>query len=169
MASFYFISSWTPTLLEEAGMAKEKSQTVGMGISIGGTIGSLIFGFLVSRWEAYKVLIIFTVLSALAVCAFIPATSTLSLALMIAILLGALVNGCIAGLYTINPTLYAADFRSTGVSMAIGVGRIGSMISPWAVGLLLDSGYQKNQLYFGAAIILLLAMVALVLLKPRAK
>ena len=169
MASFYFISSWTPTLLEEAGMAKEKSQTVGMGISIGGTIGSLICGFLVSRWEAYKVLIIFTVLSALAVCAFIPATSTLSLALMIAILLGALVNGCIAGLYTINPTLYAADFRSTGVSMAIGVGRIGSMISPWAVGLLLDSGYQKNQLYFGAAIILLLAMVALVLLKPRAK
>lgn len=169
MASFYFISSWTPTLLEEAGMAKEKSQTVGMGISIGGTIGSLIFGFLVSRWEAYKVLIIFTVLSALAVCAFIPATSTLSLALMIAILLGALVNGCIAGLYTINPTLYAADFRSTGVSMAIGVGRIGSMISPWVVGLLLDSGYQKNQLYFGAAIILLLAMVALVLLKPQAK
>lgn len=169
MASFYFISSWTPTLLEEAGMAKEKSQTVGMGISIGGTIGSLIFGFLVSRWEAYKVLIMFTVLSALAVCAFIPATSTLSLALMIAILLGALVNGCIAGLYTINPTLYAADFRSTGVSMAIGVGRIGSMISPWAVGLLLDSGYQKNQLYFGAAIILLLATVALVLLKPRAK
>lgn len=169
MASFYFISSWTPTLLEEAGMAKEKSQTIGMGISIGGTIGSLIFGFLVSRWEAYKVLIIFTILSALAVCAFIPATSTLSLALMIAILLGALVNGCIAGLYTINPTLYAADFRSTGVSMAIGVGRIGSMISPWAVGLLLDSGYQKNQLYFGAAIILLLAMVALVLLKPQAK
>ncbi|SSY79754.1 MFS transporter [Alysiella crassa] len=167
MASFYFISSWTPALLEEAGMAKEKSQTVGMGISIGGTIGSLVFGFLVSRWDSRKVLLWFTILSALAVCVFVPATSALSLALGLAVLLGALINACIAGLYTINPTLYATDFRSTGVSMAIGVGRLGSIVSPLAVGVLLDAGWQKNQLYFGAAIILLLTAVAVALLKPK--
>lgn len=168
MASFYFISSWTPALLEEAGMAKEKSQTVGMGISIGGTIGSLVFGFLVSRLDARKVLLWFTIFSAVAVCVFVSTTSALSLALGLAVLLGALINGCIAGLYTLNPTLYATDFRSTGVSVAIGVGRLGSIVSPLAVGVLLDAGWQKNQLYYGAAIILLLATVAVALLKPKA-
>ena len=129
----------------------------------------MIFGFLVSRWDTRKVLSAFTVLSAVAVCVFVVATSaTLALALVLAVLLGALANGCIAGLYTVNPTLYDADFRSTGVSMAIGVGRIGSMVSPWMVGVLLDDGWQKNQLYYGAAVIFLLATVALANLKKTA-
>ena len=166
-AAYYFISSWTPALLEEAGMSKAKSQTVGMAISIGGAAGSLLFGFLVSRWGARTMLMAFAGLAAAAVCAFVPATANLSLALVLAVVLGALSNGCIAGLYTINPALWEADFRSTGVSVAIGVGRIGSMTSPVLVGMLLDAGWQKNQLYFGSAIVLLLAMAAVAGLKQR--
>lgn len=167
MAAFYFVSSWTPTLLEDAGMPKTQSQTVGMGISIGGTIGSLIFGFLVSRLDSRKVFVLFSILSAVAVSAFVGATSVLPLAFAIAVVIGALINGCITGLYTINPTLYAADFRSTGVSMAIGVGRLGSIFSPILAGVLLDNGWQKNQLYLGAAGILIIAAMALYALKPR--
>ena len=167
MAAYYFISSWTPTLLEEAGMSKASSQTVGMAISIGGAAGSLLFGYLVSRWGARTMLLAFAGLAAAAVCAFVPATANLSLALVLAVVLGALSNGCIAGLYTINPALWEADFRSTGVAVAIGVGRIGSMVSPMLVGRLLDAGWQKNQLYFGAAAVLLLAMAAVTGLKQR--
>ena len=167
MAAYYFISSWTPALLEQAGMSKASSQTVGMAISIGGAAGSLLFGFLVSRWGARTMLLAFAGLAAAAVCAFVPATANLSLALVLAVVLGALSNGCIAGLYTINPALWEADFRSTGVAVAIGVGRIGSMVSPVLVGMLLDNGWQKNQLYFGAAVVLLLAMAAVAGLKQR--
>ena len=53
------------------------------------------------------------------------------------------------------------------VAVAIGVGRVGSMVSPMLVGRLLDAGWQKNQLYFGAAIVLLLAMAAVAGLKQR--
>ncbi|MDK4681335.1 MFS transporter [Kingella negevensis] len=167
-SSYYFISSWTPALLEEAGMQKTQSQTVGMAIAIGGAAGSLLFGFLVSRWDARRVLLAFTVLSAVSVCVFVVTTSiTLSLALVLAIGLGALANGCITGLYTINPTLYDTDFRSTGVSVAIGVGRVGAMASPVLVGFLLDDGWQKNQLYYGAAIIFILATIAVGALKQK--
>lgn len=155
-ASFYFISSWTPALLEEAGMPKTQSQTVGMAISVGGTIGSLIFGFLVSRFAAKHILQLFSLLSATAVVAFVF-SSTLGLAIALAILVGGLINGCITGLYTINPTLYASDFRSTGVGTAIGVGRLGSIISPTLAGILLDAGWKKNELYLGAAVVLLIA------------
>lgn len=166
-ASFYFISSWTPALLEEAGMAKAKSQTVGMAISIGGTFGSLAFGLFASRFNIQKTLIAFTVFSAVAVCIFVLAGGNLTLGLILAVALGFLVNGCIAGLYALNPTLYAAEYRSTGVGTAIGMGRIGSIVSPPLVGILLDAGYQKNQLYFGAAVVMLVATAALVLLKPK--
>lgn len=155
-ASFYFISSWTPALLEEAGMPKTQSQTVGMAISVGGTIGSLIFGFLVSRWAAKNILQLFSILAASAVIAFVF-SGTLGLAIALAILVGGLINGCITGLYTINPTLYAPDFRSTGVGTAIGVGRLGSIVSPTLAGILLDAGWKKNELYLGAAVVLLIA------------
>lgn len=165
-ASFYFISSWTPALLEEAGMPKAQSQTVGMAISVGGTIGSLIFGFLVSRWAAKHILQAFSILSATAVVAFVFSGS-LGLAIVLAIIVGGLINGCITGLYTINPTLYASDFRSTGVGTAIGVGRLGSIVSPTLAGILLDAGWKKNELYLGAALVLLIAAITVHFLRQK--
>ena len=166
MASYYFVSSWTPALLEAAGMAKEQSQTLGMAISIGGAVGSLVFGVLVSRWTPRVMLMVFAVLAAVVVFAFLSANS-LALALVFAVLLGALMNGCIAGLYTINPTLYAADFRNTGVGVTIGVGRLGSILSPIIAGNLLDTGWAKNDLYAATAVVMMIAAVALFFLKPR--
>lgn len=147
-------------------MAKEQSQSVGMAISVGGAIGSLIFGFLASRWTARAVLISFGVLAVGAIFAFLS-SSALSVALVFAVLLGALMNGCIAGLYTINPTLYAADFRSTGVGVTIGVGRLGSILAPIVAGGLLDAGWAKDDLYGATAVVIILAVVALFFLKPK--
>ncbi|WP_165006278.1 MFS transporter [Neisseria yangbaofengii] len=168
MASYYFINSWTPALLEQAGMAKAQSQSVGMAISVGGAIGSLIFGFLASRWTARAVLISFGVLAVGAIFAFLS-SSALSVALVFAVLLGALMNGCIAGLYTINPTLYAVDFRSTGVGVTIGVGRLGSILAPVVAGSLLDAGWAKDDLYGATAAVIILAVAALFFLKPKVK
>lgn len=166
MSAYYFISSWTPALLEAAGMAKTQSQTVGMAISVGGALGSLAFGLLVSRWTARTVLIAFSVSAVGVIFAFLSA-GTLAVALVFAVLLGALMNGCIAGLYTVNPTLYAADFRSTGVGITIGVGRLGSIVAPMIAGVLLDAGWAKNDLYAATAVVILAAAVSVFFLKPK--
>lgn len=137
-----------------------------MTISIGGTIGSLIFGFLVSKFVPKSTLMAFVVLSPLAIIGFVFSPA-LTLALAFAILVGSLVNGCITGLYTINPTLYAPEVRSTGVGTAIGVGRIGSIVSPILAGKLLDMGIGKDDLYMGASGFILLTVVALYFLKPN--
>ena len=47
-------------------------------------------------------------------------------------------NGCISGLYTLNPLTYDADIRSTGVGWSIGIGRIGAILAPMIAGRLLD-------------------------------
>ena len=167
MFSFYFVSSWTPALLKEAGMTNEQSVSVGMMISLGGTCGSLFYGLLASRWSARRVLMLFTVLSAIFAVIFIKFASILWLAMLFGVLVGALMNGCISGLYTLNPAIYAADIRSTGVGWSIGIGRIGSILAPIAAGKLLDLGWDKSSLYEGAAIVLLVSTLALALLKMK--
>ncbi|HJF74886.1 MAG TPA: MFS transporter [Gallibacterium anatis] len=169
MFSFYFISSWTPALLKEAGMTMEQSVSIGMMISLGGTVGALFFGLLASYWSPKKVSVIFTILSALVVVCFILSSSILWLAMILGILVGALINGCISGLYTLNPSIYAAEIRSTGVGTAIGVGRIGAILAPTIAGILLDQGWDKQSLYIGVAVVLLLSTLALSYLKTYQK
>lgn len=168
MFSFYFISSWTPALLKEAGMTVEDSINVGMAISLGGAGGSLIYGLIASRWSARAVLMLFTVLSAMAIVVFILSSSTLGVAIAMGVVVGALVNGCISGLYTINPATYDADIRNTGVGWAIGAGRAGSILAPTVSGMLLDAGLEKQTLYIAVAGVMLLATVALAFKKPNA-
>ena len=167
MFSFYFISSWTPALLKEAGMTTEQSVSVGMMISLGGTCGALIYGLLASRWTARSVLILFTVLSSAATIIFILSSSVLWIAMVFGILVGALMNGCISGLYTLNPLTYDADIRSTGVGWSIGIGRIGAILAPTIAGQLLDMGWDKQSLYFGVGFVMLISTVAILFLKSR--
>lgn len=167
MFCYYFVSSWTPALLKEAGMTTEQSVSVGMMISLGGTCGSLLYGLLASRWKAKQMLVQFTVLSAFSVIIFILSSSILWLAMLFGILVGGFMNGCISGLYTLNPSIYAANIRSTGVGWSIGVGRIGAILAPLAAGVLLDYGWDKQSLYIGVGFVLLIAAIALSLLRIK--
>ncbi|MDG6894969.1 MFS transporter [Volucribacter amazonae] len=161
MFSYYFVSSWTPALLKEAGMTTEQSVTVGIMISLGGTCGALLYGVLASQWTARNVLILFTLGSALMSVIFILSASVLSLAIVFGIAIGALMNGCISGLYTLNPSIYSADIRGTGVGWSIGIGRVGAILAPTVAGALLDQGWQKQDLYIGIALIMLISTLAL--------
>ncbi|MBV6762318.1 MFS transporter [Rhodococcus opacus] len=166
MFGFYFVNSWTPSLLETAGLTKDQSATAGMMLTLGGTLGAVLFGMLASRWPTRTVLIAFSVLSALFMTLFIVSISLLTVAFILGIVIGGLVNGCLAGLYTLAPSLYGPRLRSTGVGWAIGIGRAGAILAPTAAGVLLDAGWRPAQLYFGVAGVVILAAVALLFLRP---
>jgi benzoate transport len=167
MFGFYFVNSWTPQLLVTAGLSEQQGITGGLMLALGGTVGSVAFGLTCAGRDTRKVLIAFTVLAALAMVVFISTTSVLALALGVGILVGALINGCIAGLYTITPTLYETGSRSTGMGWGIGVGRIGAILAPLATGRLLDASWTPVQLYVGAAAVVAVSAVALLLLPRR--
>ena len=167
MFSYYFVSSWTPALLKEAGMSLEQSVSVGMMISLGGTLGSLAFGALASRWFARNVLMAFGLGSAIIASIFIALAAHLWLAIIAGIWIGFLMNGCISGLYAINPTLYATHIRSTGVGVAIGVGRLGAILAPTIAGALLDGGFDKQDLYMGVGLVMVLAVISVAFLRKQ--
>ena len=167
MFSFYLVNSWTPALLKDAGMTIEQGNGVGMMISLGGTIGSLFYGMLASKWNARNVLVLFTIATAIAIIIFILSSGTLWLAMVFGIMVGALMNGCISGLYTLNPSIYATDIRSTGVGWSIGIGRLGAILAPTIAGQLLDNGWNKQSLYTAVAFIMLISTVSLFLLHNK--
>ncbi|MEI7055196.1 MFS transporter [Nocardioides sp. CCNWLW239] len=165
MFGFYFVNSWTPQLLVTSGMSEADAVTAGMMLALGGTAGSVLYGLIASRLDSRLVLIGFTVLSALAMVVFITSTSLLTVALIIGVVVGALINGCIAGLYTITPGVYGTEIRSTGMGWAIGIGRIGAILSPMLAGRLLDASWTPVNLYVGAAVVVAVSAVALAFLR----
>ncbi|SDK24724.1 benzoate transport [Nocardioides sp. YR527] len=165
MFGFYFVNSWTPQLLVTSGMSEADAVTAGMMLALGGTAGSVLYGLIASRLDSRLVLIGFTVLSALTMVVFITSTALLTVALIIGVLVGALINGCIAGLYTITPAVYGTEIRSTGMGWAIGIGRIGAILSPMLAGRLLDASWTPVNLYVGAAVVVAISAVALLFLR----
>lgn len=167
MFGFYFVNSWTPTLLAEEGLSKSAAVTAGMAISIGGTVGSVLYGLAARLRPPRVVLIGFSLLSAAMMVVFILSTSVLWLGFAIGVIVGALINGCIAGAYTVGPPLYPSNLRSIGMGWALGMGRIGAILSPTIAGLLKDAGASATQLYVGAAAVVALCALALVAVRKH--
>lgn len=165
MFGFYFVNSWTPRLMTEAGMTPEQGVHIGMALAIGGTIGSVLYGVIAARVERERLLLAFLLISAGMIVAFVLSTAILPVAMGLGVLVGLLVNGCIAGMYSVAPTRYAASARGTGVGAALAVGRIGAILAPIFGGAMLDSGGTLIMLYSSAAIMLVIGAVAILFLR----
>lgn len=166
MFGFYFANSWTPKLLVESGMTENQGIIGGLALTLGGTFGSLIYGVITTRFNSRHTLMVFTVLSALTLVVFITTTSIPMLAFGSGVLVGMLINGCVAGLYTVTPAAYPSALRTTGVGWGIGIGRFGAIFAPITVGALLDAGWTPPSLYAAVAVVVVLAAVALIGIRP---
>lgn len=158
MFGFYFVMSWTPKILISMGMSPEQGVSTGILISIGGIFGAAIIGLLASRMKIFYALSLFLGLTAVCVFLFVAVSSQVSIALIVGLLLGTLINGCVAGLYSISPTIYDAEIRSRGVGYAIGFGRIGAILSPTIAGIFLDKGIAPATLYAYYGVVFILAI-----------
>lgn len=157
MSGFYFLMSWTPKLLVEAGMSATQGITGGVLLNVGGLIGCTLFSVVSGRIKLRPLLTWFLVISAALLAIFGANTSKLQFAMPLAIVLGATISACVGGLYALTPTLYSPTARATGVGWAIGMGRLGAMVAPVLVGILIDSGWQAKNLYYLFAVPFLLA------------
>ena len=164
MAGFYFIVSWTPRLLHAAGLSASQGLTGGVLLNLGGILGCGGYAVAAVRADAHRLLLAALVGSALLIAAFSLTMTRLDAALWTALLLGIISNAAMAGLYAVGPPLYPTAVRATGMGWAIGIGRIGAILSPFASGALSDHGWLPAQLYtlfavpFAAAALAMLAI-----------
>ena len=167
MFTFYFVMSWTPKLLVTAGLSTQQGITGGVLLNVGGIVGTSLIGFLAAKYRLSRLLIIYFLVSAVLMSVFVSLTNNLHLAFLTALALGVFVNGCVAGLYSITPSIYSVTQRVTGLGWAIGIGRSGAILSPLVAGGLIDANWSPEQLFTLYAGAFLLAALAIFLLQRR--
>lgn len=157
MFAFYFVLSWTPKLLVSAGVSAQQGITGGVLLNLGGIVGGSLFGWFASRWALSRLTGASLLLAMLAMLVFAGFNTDLGIAFPVAFVIGAALFGGMAGLYAAAPVVFAADVRTTGLGWAIGIGRVGAILSPLSVGLLVDAGWSPAALYVLCALPLALA------------
>jgi benzoate transport len=167
MFGFYFVMSWTPRLLVSAGLSNQQGITGGVLLNVGGIFGTALIGLLAARLKLSRVLIAYLMANALLLTIFVQLTGNLSLAFIVALMIGIFVNGCVAGLYALTPSIYDAAQRVTGLGWAIGIGRTGAILSPLVAGRLIDAQWQPADLYPLFALSFILAAIAIWLLQRQ--
>jgi benzoate transport len=160
MASIYFILSWTPKLLVDAGMSTSEGISGSVILQIGGITGSLLLGALAARINVRTLTSATLVLGVVAMIAFAVTEIGSAWFFVLAASLGFFSFAGMIGLYSITPTLYQPDVRVTGMGWATGFGRIGGIVAPLVAGVLLESGWSGEDSYILFAIPMLIAAIA---------
>jgi benzoate transport len=151
-ATLFFFQSWLPTILTEAGLALSQGISANIFYSIGGAVGMLLLGYHSTRLGLLRMIKWYFSGCMLAIVALSFVGTQLNLIIILATAIGFFVYGYIAGLFAIAASLYPANIRTTGVGWAIGIGRIGSTVSPAFAGLLFAAGWGSETVYWVYAV-----------------
>ena len=148
--TLHLLTSWLPTLLNEAGLSQSRAALVGATFLVGGVAGALVIGPLLDRRGAIAASALL-LLSAPCI-ALIGVVGNGATALALAILLaGAVLQGGQVGFNAVAATFYPTAIRSTGAGWALGIGRLGSIVGPIIGGLLLSEGASDTVVFVVAA------------------
>ena len=170
MFCFYFVTSWTPKLLEQSGLSAERGMAGGVLLHVGGMMGALALGVFASRWQLQRVAQLFMALGCVALVLVVPATGwSLLPAMMLGLCVGLLLNGSVAGVYAIAPQTFDAHVRSSGVGIVLSFGRLGGMASPVVAGYLLDQEWAIGHVYSVYALVLMVAALLLFVFTQKRK
>ena len=147
----YFLFSWIPTLWVDAGYALSEASRIVVIINLGGAIAPFVIAWLIRRFGSHPVLTGCFLLGALTLIGIGLAVGSLATVLMLSFLAGLFIIGGQTSLNGFASFVYPTQIRSTGVGWAIGVGRMGSVIGPLVVSLLVALGFaaRGNFVVFG--------------------
>jgi AAHS family 4-hydroxybenzoate transporter-like MFS transporter len=157
----YLMTNWLPTLIQRSGLSLAAASKVAVLYQVGGTVGALIIGRLMDLRSQTGVLTATYAVGA----AFLVATGLATGAWLPIAVAG--VGFCISG-SQIGANAYVARYyptanRVTGVSWALGVGRLGSVVGATVGGQLLVANISFPLLFLivaGPALIASFAIAA---------
>lgn len=160
LLTLYFVVSWLPGLLEQAGMPVLSGVRVTALFSFGGILGCLTEGALMNLFGPSLLLVVEFGLSAALIGSLGYSSFSFPLTAVLAFVLGVCVTGAQAGINALAATFYPTSIRSTGLGWALGIGRVGSIVGPLMAGALLSLGWGTQHIFLASVIPMVLAMLA---------
>ncbi len=151
-SSIYFLLSWIPRLMEQAGYSAEIGRLAFFLFNAGGVIGIFILGGLATYGRLTNLVFAFLFSSALCMVIFAMVPGQPALLMVIIFLMGLFQQGGFTGLYAVAAKVYPTEVRSTGIGWAIGFGRSGAVVGPALAGVLIAAGLGMSGNYLLFAI-----------------
>jgi AAHS family 4-hydroxybenzoate transporter-like MFS transporter len=150
LMGFFFLLSWTPTLLTAAHLPPPTAALAGAFIQLGGTAGTL----LMARWLAKHRFLAISILFVIAVpvvasIGFVGVASETAL-LIVTFIAGFCVLGIQSGINVAGALVYPTSLRANGSGWELGIGRLGSIVGPLVGALFVAMPVQ--QLYMWASL-----------------
>ena len=147
-ATLYFLMSWIPKLMVDAGFGDQAGNQAFFLFNLGGVIGIFLLGILSTRWKLTNLVFLLLVSSAVGMIGFAMAPQQVDLLLAVIFVIGLLLQGGFTGLYGSAAKAYPTEIRSTGIGWAIGLGRSGAVVGPAAAGYLIAAGFDMSANFF---------------------
>ena len=154
--TLYFLLSWIPKLLVDAGLPLQQAIYAGIAFNLGGALGNVAMGWVSTRLGLQKTIFYFHVIAALGMVMFALLPLGIAALLLLTTVIGLFQQGGFVGFYMVAARLYPAEIRTTGVGWGIGLGRFGAVLAPYAAGLLIAAGWGVSLLFILFALPLLL-------------
>lgn len=160
----YLVSSWMPTLLNHRGIDLQKASWITAAFQIGGTLGALLLGGLMDKFNPYRVLAFSYLIGALCIAMIGLSGDGLWLMALAVFGTGIGISGSQVGLNALTATLYPTQSRATGVSWSNAIGRCGAILGSLSGGMMMAMNFSFDTLFFIVAIPAVISAVMLVLL-----
>lgn len=158
MLANFFLATWLPVLMTEAGHNQSQAVFAGAVFWIGGLVGNLVLGWVIDR-KGFGLTLTFTFLGAiLAIASIGQLTANLPFVLMVIGAAGFCILGAQVALNALSAVFYPTEFRSTGAGWALGIGRLGSVFGPLIGAELMRLQWGVSDLFFAFTIPIAIAL-----------
>ena len=152
LLNLYFLNSWLPTIISDAGIPQATAIRLTSLFQIGGIAGAIVLGRLLDRTFSFWILAGSYAWAAAFVYAIGHSGASVA---MLAVTIACAGVGIIGGQnasHALSSEFYPTRIRSTGVGWALGIGRIGSIVGPVIGGLLLTQNTPMRDVFWAALI-----------------
>ena len=150
LMGYFFLLSWTPTLLTAAKLPPTTAALAGAVLQVGGTVGSLALCWWLQRHRFLAIFILFVLaVPVVGSIGFAGLTSQAAL-LTATFFAGFLVLGIQSGINVVGAMIYPTSLRANGSGWQLGIGRIGSIVGPLLGALFV--GLPVQDLYMWSAL-----------------
>lgn len=165
----YFLYSWVPTLLVEAGYGLGEATKTVVILNIGGAIAPFILAKFIAYWGSKRVLTICFILGGISMMAVGQFGSSLNMVMMLSFWAGFFVVGGQVSLNALSSYMYPTHIRSTGVGWALGIGRMGSIVGPLLAGALVTASFGLNVNFIVFGLLCFITAIAVLFIKNHEK
>ncbi|MGY2987268.1 putative MFS transporter [Bradyrhizobium sp. USDA 4501] len=162
LLGFYGLTTWLGALLQAKGFPITKSVFYTILISLAGIPGFLVSAWLVESWGRKATLVMNLLCGAIA-CHFYGSAADQTQLIIAGLCMQFFLFGMWSALYAYTPELYPTHVRATGTGFASAVGRIGSLIGPYVIGVILPAAGQGGVFALGAGAFVVAALAVLLL------